>query len=124
MLRETRNFLDTYALYEIITGNENYSCFAGQTVYCSMINLAELAYALLKQFPKDKVVRLLYMLEPKIIDIAKNDLIKIAEFKKQNYSKNFSYADCIGYVLAKENDLVFVTGDEAFRGFPNILFIK
>ena len=55
MQGETRNFLDTYALYEIIKGNENYSCFAGQTVYCSMVNLAELAYALLKQFPKTKL---------------------------------------------------------------------
>ncbi len=35
-----------------------------------------------------------------------------------------SYADAIGYVCALENNLVFVTGDDAFKGLKGVKFLK
>jgi len=45
-------------------------------------------------------------------------------FKYENKNKNFSFIDCVGYVLAKENNLIFLTGDRAFRGMMNVELVK
>ena len=45
-------------------------------------------------------------------------------FRKKNKKKDFSLFDCVGYIFAQENNLLFVTGDEAFRSIKQVEFIK
>jgi len=42
---------------------------------------------------------------------------------KSNKS-NLSYVDCIGYILAKELKVGFLTGDREFEGMDNVEFVK
>lgn len=49
---------------------------------------------------------------------------KASKFRYQNRRKKLSMTDCIGYIYAKENNLVFLTGDKEFNGLPNVEFVK
>ena len=38
--------------------------------------------------------------------------------------KHLSIPDCIGFIVAKRYGVKFLTGDEAFRNFDNVEFVK
>jgi len=54
------------------------------------------------------------------------DLFKAAVFREAQRRRRrlLSYVDALGYVLARRLSLRFLTGDDAFRGLPNVLFVK
>ena len=88
------------------------------------MHLAEVSYYLLREFSEEKALKITGSLKVKPIEIRESDIVKIASFKKKHSKKNFSYIDCIGYVLALENSLSFVTSDKQFEGMPNVEFVK
>jgi len=124
MLKGTRKFLDTYAIIEIMKGNPAYSKFAEATPFSTRTNMVEVAYHLLESCPKEKAENIIRSLRIEVLEIQENQVAKIAWFRKEHSKKKFSYIDCIGYVLAKENSMEFVTGDAAFEGMPNVEFAK
>jgi predicted nucleic acid-binding protein len=54
------------------------------------------------------------------IDVIK----KASKLRARHTSKNLSMTDCIGYIYAKENGLMFVTGDREFKGVENVEFVQ
>jgi len=38
--------------------------------------------------------------------------------------RHLSYVDCLGYLMAMEMDIPFLTGDDAFRDLENVEFMK
>ena len=46
------------------------------------------------------------------------------KFRLKNKKMDLSYADCIGYIYACENNLKFLTGDEKFKDMDNVEFVK
>jgi len=124
MQEETKNFLDSYALIELIEGNPEYKKFAEQPIYTSSVNLVELAYHFAQKYPAGKLTKMVFLLNPQMIEIKPEQITKIALFRKENASKKFSYIDCIGYILARENRMVFITGDKAFKNMPNVGFVQ
>jgi predicted nucleic acid-binding protein len=46
------------------------------------------------------------------------------KFRKKNKKRNLSYADCIGYIYALKNNLIFLTGDKEFEDLKNVEFVK
>ena len=57
---------------------------------------------------------------------ADEDLFEAAVFreKQRGRRRKLSYVDALGYVIARRLSLRFLTGDDAFRGLPNVLFVK
>lgn len=118
-------FLDSYAMYSYLEGNDRLSpYFADEGLLTSSFNIAELYYHLLLK----KGEKLADEWTIPFISVSTNPsplTIKNAmKFRLANKKKNFSYADCIGYQLAKERNLKFLTGDEQFKGLPNVEFVK
>ena len=65
-----------------------------------------------------------YNTKQKNFDI-QDDIIKQAnEFRLNNYKRELSYIDCLGYILAKKRGFKFLTGDEQFKYFDNVEFVK
>ena len=62
-------FFDTYALIEIINGNKNYNWYKEEIIYTSILNVAELWQALLKNFDEEIVRRLYSKLKLQLIEI-------------------------------------------------------
>ena len=49
-------------------------------------------------------------------------MVKRKELK--NKGLNISYVDAVGYQVARERKIKFLTGDEAFRDLPDVEFVK
>lgn len=117
-------FLDTYAIYEMMAGNPDYSDYFGEENRTSMLNIAEVYYRILLDSDEatadDKTLPLL----PFAIPIGTGTVKRAMIFKFENRQKKFSYADSIGYALARERGLLFLTGDKEFKDLSNVEYVK
>ena len=46
------------------------------------------------------------------------------KFKIKYKKQDLSYADCIGYIYAIKNNLLFLTGDKEFKDLKSVEFVK
>ncbi len=118
-------FFDTYALYEIYEGNENYKPYAFDVaIVTTRLNLMELHYVILLKKGKE-IADSIYNQLAKFAIAIDDDIIKEAnKFRALNKNKKMSYVDCIGYTLAKFNGIKFLTGDKEFADLDNVEFVK
>jgi len=117
-------FADTYALIELLRGNPNYRPYLDSMLVISKFNLVELYYHLLCDKGKaiaDKELKVYSRLE---IPITYNAVKNGMEFKLKYKKEKLSYVDCIGYALALELGVKFLTGDEKFENKDNVEFVK
>jgi len=117
-------FFDTYAIIEIIKGNEKYDFARDLTIITSPMNLAEVYYALLLLYNKDTVDNILKKFDFQFIEITSEIAKNSAILRYKNKKLNLSYIDCVGYNLALFNDLFFLTGDKGFEKFDNVEYVK
>ena len=117
-------FFDSYALVEIIKGNDNYEKYKNENPTCSILNLFELHQALLREFNKKTADFWINKFDYILIDFAKNEITEASDFRFAHKGKRLSMTDCIGYVLAKKNGLKFLTGDAEFKNKENVEFVE
>lgn len=118
-------FFDTYALYELALGNENYKeYFADVDSITTILNLYELCYALLREHLPVLAENFFERFLPICVDIEPNTIKEAATFRLQNKKLELSYIDALGYIIAKNHTVKFLTGDEAFKKLPNVEFVK
>ena len=115
-------FFDSYALFEIVFGNKKYLKYAEAGGVTTLFNIAELNYGLKKEKSKEEADRITDSFKQATVKVFWDDL-KDAMSLKLKY-KNFSIPDSIGYITAKRLGIKFLTGDEDFKGFENVEFIK
>src|SRR3989344_8207356 len=111
-----RYFFDTYALFEIINQNENYRRFAEEEIVTSILNLGELYYGLLTNQGAKTAAYWFGKLKNYTIPVSDDAIRKAMDFKFAKNKNGFSFIDCTGYAIAKEHNLIFLTGDSGFRG--------
>ena len=58
------------------------------------------------------------------VDVEDHILKEAIKFRKVNKKMDLSYTDCIGYVYALKNSLIFLTGDKEFKNMKNVEFVK
>ena len=99
----TRYYADTYALVEILRGNPAYEEYASRELVTSEFNLLELAYALTRDYGKEKAVDILKIarafitiIKPTNEDYVEASALRI-ELNRQG--KNLSLIDALGYCL-------------------------
>lgn len=118
-------FLDTYAIIEYLQGNKRfYPYLKEENLLTSVFNLTELYYRLLslggERYADEKSLPFVSIsASPKPLTIK-----SAMKFRLANKGRNLSYADCIGYQLAKERGLIFLTGDKDFKDLPDVEFVK
>jgi predicted nucleic acid-binding protein len=115
-------FFDTYAFFEIIRGNPSYTKYVEAEVITTLFNLAELNYNLKKEKDKKIADEITDKYKDYCIPVSLEDIKKAMDLKLQH--KKLSIPDSIGYTLAKKHDVKFLTGDEGFRDFSNVEFVK
>jgi uncharacterized protein len=120
----TSYFFDTYALIEIAKGNPNYEQYRKSTAVISVLNILEMHYHFAKKFGGDIANVLLTEYSKCVISFGNKDIIAMTDFKISNAKKSFSLPDSLGYVLAIKHGIKFLTGDEGFKGMPNVEFVK
>ena len=118
-------FFDTYAFFELIEGNQNYLPFSdGVAIITTWLNLMELHYGLLRKFNKAIADTYFEDLKPFCVDFD-DELIKEANvFRLEHKKKGLSYVDCLGYTIARDRGINFLTGDKEFLDMENVAFVK
>ena len=80
----------------------------------------EIYYSALNNLNESKA-KDIYEKYSKCIGEISNDILKEAmKFRKRNLPS----ADCIGYIFAMKNNLIFLTGDKEFPDLKNVEFVK
>ncbi len=121
-MNEETFFFDTYAFFEIIRGNPNYNKYQNVIAITTIFNLAELNYNLKKEMKDELADELSEKYRSYLVDVEIEDVKKAMTFKRK--FKDFSIPDAIGYIVAKKFNVKFLTGDEGFRNFENVEFVK
>jgi uncharacterized protein len=116
-------FFDSYAIIELIKGNQKYDFVKEHTIITSPMNLAEVYYSLLLSNKKETADEIMECLNAEILDINKGIALKSALYKFLNKKLKLSYIDCLGYSLAMDNDMIFLTGDKGFKNIKNVKFV-
>ena len=117
-------FFDSYSILEIIRGNPNYENYKELIFITNTLNLSEVFYSLIREIDKKGALKIISEFNFEFIEISEEIAIESAIFKYNNKSKNFSYADCIGYITAQKNNIKFLTGDKEFEYLENVEFVK
>ena len=123
MSGKARYFFDTYAIIEILNDNSSYTRYKEVSMITGLLNIGELVYWMLREHKKIKA-NLVNELKKPMLDVGFEDIIEGMKFKYQHIKKKFSFVDCVGYIMASRRDLIFVTGDKAFKDMPNVEFVK
>ena len=117
-------FFDTYAIIEMVKGNPAYEPYKKSSIVISSLNLVECHYHITRKFGLHLANQLLQELSNCVISFTNEDVKAMTQFRIANMKKDLSFPDCLGYVLAIRTGLKFLTGDEGFRGMPNVEFVK
>lgn len=123
-------FFDTCAIIEIFKCNPKFYKFKDEFKTFTIFNLAEICHCLLKDLDYDEATKIYYTLNSFVQPISDEILIEAIKFrinhnrKLSKKQKPLSYADAVGYIYSKQNDLKFLTCDDQFIGLPNVEHIK
>jgi len=117
-------FLDTYALIEIVKGNQKFQRYLESDAITLKDNLAELYYYLLRLYGENFANDALEKFSSIATEYPIGIIPKSMSFKHTNHKTKFSYIDCIGYTYALESKRFFLTGDRAFGGMKNVEIVR
>lgn len=117
-------FFDTYAMIEIVKGNTNYERYVQEPAYATIFQLYEFYYSILAEFGENAAKEKIEKLNAVKIEVSEIDIAQASKFKLKNKAKKLSYADALGYEIAKSRKLKFLTGDRQFAGMENVEFVK
>ena len=118
-------FFDTYALIELGQSNPNYEPYSKDVIILlNKLNLLEFSYYLLREKRENEIESIFSQYQRFSVNYDEEVLIKAAEMKFKFLKERLSFIDSIGYILAKKNNALFLTGDERFRHKENVEFVK
>ena len=117
-------FFDSYAIIEIINRNKTYLKFTDTTITTNLLHLAEVYYFLLRSFNDKTADYWISKLDISFLDITRDISITASKFRHKNKKLRLSYADCIGYITALDNNMKFITGDKQFKNIRGVEFVK
>ncbi|MSS74902.1 type II toxin-antitoxin system VapC family toxin [Candidatus Pacearchaeota archaeon] len=117
-------FLDTYALIEIANANEKFRKYTAENAMTSSFNLYELYYNLLKEMGKEQAQEYYQQFKQVLLKYNDETIFQASVFKQQHQKRRISYTDALGYILAQQNNLLFVTGDKEFEHISGVEFLK
>ncbi len=117
-------YLDTYVLCEIAKANTRFLTLLVNTSVINDLTLAEFYGVILREFNEQTAEywksKFVTYAKPVPLDI----LILAIKFRKEHTKHDVSFFDAVGYIFAKENGGIFVTGDKEFKGLSRVEFIK
>lgn len=117
-------FFDTYSLYEIIKGNKNYEKYLSVGIVTTKLNIFELYFNFLSEnnleLAESSLEKYYRFAQDFDQDVIKNS----TKLKKLMNKRNISMTDCIGYCLARQLGIKFLTGDKEFETLDNVEFVK
>ncbi|MBI4918299.1 PIN domain-containing protein [archaeon] len=116
-------FFDSYAIIELLSRNPNYQKYLDFHLVTTFLNKIEVCWWALTRHNYNFADAVLVSLS-KTVSVSDEIVKEALLFRKQNKKKDLSYADSIGYVFARKNNLLFLTGDQQFKELPGVEYVK
>lgn len=118
-------FYDSYAVIEYLNDNPLFvPYFEEHTGILTIFNLVEIYYSVLSEKGKEKADIVFDTLYPITVEPTGDSIKRAMIFRLQHKKKKLSYADCIGYEIARERNILFLTGDIQFEKMDNVKYLK
>jgi len=117
-------FFDSYAVIELLDGNSKYAKYSQEPVIITIFNLVEIYWFAIREYGEKTADEVYSQFKTSVTEINDETLKQAIKFRVKNKKRNLSYADCIGYIYALENDLIFLTGDKEFEDINKVEFVK
>lgn len=106
-------------------GNPKYANYSKNiSVITTKFQLLEFYYILLLRFGKPAAETYYNAISSCAIPVTHEQIKDSCIFKEKHKSKKLSYADCIGYVVSRNSNTKFLTGDKEFKNIPHVEFVK
>jgi predicted nucleic acid-binding protein len=118
---------DSYAFFELYTGNERYlRIFRSRSVVTTALNVLEVYRTLLRRTDRARALTEARKCLGLVVPVPPEDALSAAELKHRmnNERVDCSYVDAWGYATARAIGVPFLTGDPAFRGLDNVEFVR
>ena len=117
-------FHDSYAIIELMEGNQFYKPYQDFKIVTSVLNIGEVYAILLRNEGKNKADEWFANFNFNLLEILPEDIIGATYFRYINRKKDISITDAVGYTLSLKYKLKFLTGDRHFENLPNVEFVK
>jgi uncharacterized protein len=119
----TKYFFDAYAIIEITKGNANYEQYLDSEIIINNFTFAELCYVWLKN-KNANTESYIKKYSKHIASVNPEWIEEAMKFKIKWKDRKVSVPDCVGYIMAKELGIKFLTGDKEFKNIENVEFAK
>lgn len=106
----------------MVRGNPRYKRYLAAELRTSVWNLVELYLASLRDRGEAEARRLFDRFRSIVVEPEDEWLFEAMALKARR--PKLSYADTIGYTIARRLGARFLTGDEAFRRLPDVEFCR
>ncbi len=117
-------FFDSYAIIEILEGNKRLDPYKDACIITTRLNLFEVFYFILRQGREKEYPNFLEEYNKFTAHFDVDIISKAVKLKHAFKKRGLSMTDCIGYILAKQLRIKFLTGDREFRDLENVEFVK
>jgi predicted nucleic acid-binding protein len=118
-------FADSYALIDYVKGNPKYrKYFEEQKIVTTRLQLMELYYSTLLDSTEELAETYYDSFLDNCISYGDGLIKKAMKFRHQQRKRKLSYADALGYQLAQENEIKFLTGDKQFEKMGQVQYVK
>ncbi len=121
---EESYFFDSYAFFEILKANKNYTKYTQVEIITTKLNLFELYLGTVREKSETEAREVLDLYYQFAVDFDKKTIEEAAKLKNQLNKRDVSMTDCIGYTMAKQLGIKFLTGDKEFENLENVEFVK
>ncbi len=121
----TEYFYDSYAIIEFIGGSKGYKKFFEEpSGVTTRLNLMEIYYSMMDE--PDIAEDVFASFSTVATDFSDEELKGAMRLRKELKAKkpDVSYVDALGYHIARERGLLFLTGDMAFEGLEGVEYVK
>jgi len=124
MGNEVTYLFDSYALIALYEKDPAYEPFATVNAATTYLHVLETYYALSREgYSTSEIEEFFQVLTSLCINLDFNWIPLAVAFKKKHHKKKLSYADCIGYVVAQQQSMLFLTGDKEFEHIQGVKFV-
>lgn len=116
-------FLETYILCEVLKGNKKYLPYLNGNFAVNDLILAEFYWTILREFNEATANYWFAKLKNYSLPCSVDLMLEATRFRFKHKHKNLSFFDAAGYIFAQQNNMVFVTGDKAFKDINKVEFV-
>lgn len=111
-------------MIEITKANPSYEKYLTEDLTTCALNLYEFFYSCLKDYGEEKAKELFSVFQSVSTTISNEDIFLAAKVKRKYAKNKISYADALGYAMAIQRNMKFLTGDKEFENLEQVEFVK